>query len=277
MPTTAFCLTFNSKTLPEKIQIGYLKKKVTTYVPPVRRCQNCQGFGHLKEQCRYKIKCVRCGGEHATEKCEHKDEPICFRCSGQHSAAYEGCPMYKKAKQIQSTQFKEKISYSDAVKKVNSVNIQVTNAPQTKQKPNYSEIVKNNPSKIPRPSKNNTPVHQTSANLHIQTGPQRPVPPPPKIIPVNQPTTTNNPNSAAPTPTTNPNTAAPTPTKEPEQTKPQSFQFNDLIAFLAFILNNLDAHHTKSNRIKLVVDAARHCFGYTAEAEAIHAKLMAET
>lgn len=41
---------------------------------------------------------------------------------------------------------------------------------------------------------------------------------------------------------------------------------NELIAFLVFLINNLEENNTKSNIIKLVVEAAIKCFGFKAKA-----------
>ena len=45
-PTNTFFLTFCTSSLPEVIDVGYLKVKVTPFVPSPLRCFNCQRFGH---------------------------------------------------------------------------------------------------------------------------------------------------------------------------------------------------------------------------------------
>ncbi|KAG7450099.1 uncharacterized protein BT62DRAFT_839897, partial [Guyanagaster necrorhizus] len=35
---------------------------------PLPRCQNCQSFGHMKNNCQNETRCRRCGGKHPEEK-----------------------------------------------------------------------------------------------------------------------------------------------------------------------------------------------------------------
>lgn len=72
------------------------------------QCSNCQDFGHGAEKCHRKPKCVRCGGNHASNSCIHlpvpdltvattakpkiRDELIkCANCGGKHTANYTKC------------------------------------------------------------------------------------------------------------------------------------------------------------------------------------------
>lgn len=52
---------------------------------------------------------------HEGNPCE---DPICVNCKGNHSARFQGCPIYKQEKAIQEIMIKEKKSYFDAKKKV---------------------------------------------------------------------------------------------------------------------------------------------------------------
>ena len=64
----------------------------------VRRCFNCQCFGHSAQNCKSKQKCVICGENHSHKGCPQKEakQPKCANCSGPHVASYKGCPEYKK-------------------------------------------------------------------------------------------------------------------------------------------------------------------------------------
>lgn len=42
----------------------------------------------------------------------------CCNCGGEHSAAYKGCEAHKRAVQVQNVRMKEKITYAEAIKKV---------------------------------------------------------------------------------------------------------------------------------------------------------------
>lgn len=46
IPTKHIILTFDSSTLPESIEAGYVKIRVRPYVPNPLRCFKCQIFGH---------------------------------------------------------------------------------------------------------------------------------------------------------------------------------------------------------------------------------------
>ena len=153
--TTAFCLSFDSDHLPAQVSIGYMLKRVSIYVPPVRRCNKCQGFVHIQDNCKYNQRCVRCGDSHTPDKCPSVDSPTCFRCNGKHSAAYQGCPLYKRAKQIQSVQFTDKITFVEARKKIICWGNQ-KNAHSNDQ-PNGSKIHAINQN-IPNPSTNQPEV-----------------------------------------------------------------------------------------------------------------------
>ena len=43
-----YAMTIKGQDIPEKINIGYLKKETRPYIPNPRRCFQCQKFGHKK-------------------------------------------------------------------------------------------------------------------------------------------------------------------------------------------------------------------------------------
>ena len=61
-------------------------------------------------------------------------------------------------------------------------------------------------------------------------------------------------------------------TQTPIQSPPEQacFKLEQMLGLMAFIINNLNETHTKSNRIKLVVDAAAKCCGIAIDPKAIH-------
>lgn len=82
------------------------------------QCSNCQDFGHGTENCHLKPKCIRCGGQHASEKCPHlpitdpgdsstekpkiPDEKVqCANCGDKHTANFKGCNYRKQYMNIQ--------------------------------------------------------------------------------------------------------------------------------------------------------------------------------
>ena len=91
---------------------------VREYIPPPLRCFKCQRFGHVAGQCRGKLRCAKCGGEHEYGKCGKDDVLKCCNCGGQHSAVYGGCEKQREAKEVQKIKVTYKVSYADAIKKI---------------------------------------------------------------------------------------------------------------------------------------------------------------
>ncbi|XP_063960650.1 uncharacterized protein LOC129267840 [Lytechinus pictus] len=116
VPTPSVLITFKGKNKSETVNFLYELKRVDNFSPPVPRCHKCQLFGHMKENCKGKLRCVRCGGEHDFEECTQKENRKCFRCGDKHSPAYQGCKIYIEAKQIQKVKLKENITYAQATR-----------------------------------------------------------------------------------------------------------------------------------------------------------------
>lgn len=76
--------------LPKHVMLGFISYEVREYVPTPLRCFKCQRFGHTASQCKSKMRCARCGGEHEYGKCEREAKIKCCNCGGEHSAAYGG-------------------------------------------------------------------------------------------------------------------------------------------------------------------------------------------
>ena len=131
-------ITFDEKSLPEKILIGYMCYYVRPYVPPPLRCFKCQRFGHVAAVCKGKQRCGRCGGDHEYGKCEEGAKLKCCNCGGEHSSAYRGCEVSKKAEEVQRVRVTQGVSYAEAAKTV-SGGTQVTMENNKKSK----EIVHN--------------------------------------------------------------------------------------------------------------------------------------
>lgn len=71
----------------------------------VVQCITCQRYGHTKSYCNHRPRCVKCAGEHLTNKCETKvwgTNVKCVLCNGSHPANYRGCTVYK---EVQSRRF----------------------------------------------------------------------------------------------------------------------------------------------------------------------------
>ena len=75
--------------------------------PPL--CRNCQRIGHTKHYCLRTPRCVKCGGDHTSDKCIlDKSAPcICANCQGPHPATYRGCKVFKKHRKSQHSAVEE--------------------------------------------------------------------------------------------------------------------------------------------------------------------------
>ena len=114
------------------------------------QCYNCNRFGHNASDCRAKVRCLLCAGQHKHTDCPKRDGSgkvlvmRCSNCSGSHAANYGGCPNIKAAKLAEKIRSEEKISYRDAFQKsIKNVQTSSVNASS------YSSIVQNKPYTIP--------------------------------------------------------------------------------------------------------------------------------
>lgn len=111
-------LSMDENELPSRVSIGYVSYVVRPYIPSPTRCYKCQRFGHIAAACRASLRCAKCGGEHEYGKCVDGAKIKCCNCGGEHSAAYKGCAAHKRAVQVQNVRVKERLTYADAIKKV---------------------------------------------------------------------------------------------------------------------------------------------------------------
>lgn len=112
-------LFVDEKVLPTRVRVGYMSFQVRPYIPPPLRCFKCQKFGHVAAICRGKQRCGKCGGEdHEYGQCHQGTSVKCCNCGGSHSAAYKGCQAHKRAAEVQRIKVEEKLTYAEAIKKV---------------------------------------------------------------------------------------------------------------------------------------------------------------
>jgi hypothetical protein len=83
--------------------VEFLQQYKIRFEPPrhsrnITQCANCQRYGHTKNFCHLKPRCVKCTGDHSTSRCPRKERSSdvrCVRCNGNHPANYKGCKDYK--------------------------------------------------------------------------------------------------------------------------------------------------------------------------------------
>ena len=126
IPTTAIKLSFhNTNSRPEHIYLGKQIFKVYPYVDRPIQCYNCQGFHHTASNCFSKAKCVVCAGNHSLKSCKNHGQVLCANCGAAHTASYAGCPMMKRATEVEHIKAKNNITQSEAIK-VQQINNKTT-------------------------------------------------------------------------------------------------------------------------------------------------------
>lgn len=127
-------LTFDEMRLPQKVFIGFMCYDVRMYIPPPLRCFKCQRYGHVAAVCNGKTRCSKCGGEHKYGECAQGATQKCCNCGGNHSAAYGGCEVFKRMREVQRIKVEQGMSYAEAVKRVPRL------VPTTKSDNNRKEV-----------------------------------------------------------------------------------------------------------------------------------------
>ncbi|XP_037515375.1 uncharacterized protein LOC119391800 [Rhipicephalus sanguineus] len=132
--TRHIIVTFNSSTLPDEIETGYLKLHVRPYIPNTRRCFKCQRFGHASQSCRGQLTCAKCSakGHSADDDCNA--EAHCANCDGDHPAYSRSCTAWRK--KIIIIKYKENISFCEARQRL---------SPYLAKKSSFAEVVQRGP------------------------------------------------------------------------------------------------------------------------------------
>lgn len=127
----------NNKDIMDIKYLAYQKVKVEPPRPnnEIPQCKRCQKFGHTRNYCAMTPRCVKCAGDHETDKCTAKKvpSPKCANCEGAHPASWKGCPAYQARKHRGKAEPKLKTNPSIALVTTNrTVNSSaVLNAPAT--------------------------------------------------------------------------------------------------------------------------------------------------
>ncbi len=111
-----YFITFTTTTVPDYIDIGYLRVRVSIYTPPPMRCWNCLQFNHTKSHCKSLTRiCGNCGDSfHLAEKEICLRAPKCVNCFGNHSSFDKNCPIFIKNKEINHIKVTEMVSFNEA-------------------------------------------------------------------------------------------------------------------------------------------------------------------
>lgn len=222
------------KSLPCEVQIGWINYKVREYIPQPLRCFKCQRMGHTVQQCKWRQRCAKCGGEHEYGKCNKDTKLQCCNCGGEHSAAYAGCVVQKQAKEVQRYKVVNKVSYAEAIKNMGKY-----------------ETKENKPTKC-HENLNESAMH--GAGLPQRLGKRRFQPGPVDTIPAT--------------------TQQPCKHKCIVEENTLMVEKKSFIAFICKVVNVATRQERKSDRIKTVVEAAEEFLGIKdLKAEEIHGML----
>ncbi|KAL7299051.1 hypothetical protein TKK_0008144 [Trichogramma kaykai] len=98
--TNSILLTFDGQSLPTHIKLFSVIHEVEQYISPTKMCFACFRYGHLKNLCKGKCLCSRCGHKQhdpsdTTDVCSRHDlPPLCINCQGKHLPTDKSCPEY---------------------------------------------------------------------------------------------------------------------------------------------------------------------------------------
>ena len=103
------------------------------------RCNKCQEYGHIHEQCKNVKCCTICARTHPTSECSFPNDPHCVSCStsSKHASSNKGnCPQFlKHASDINTCLPENTMLYFPVLSQPNTF---VLAAKNTHTSPNYS-------------------------------------------------------------------------------------------------------------------------------------------
>ncbi|KAI5739525.1 hypothetical protein M8J77_020275 [Diaphorina citri] len=113
-PLNMFMLSFASDESVDSIyKINRILYNVVEICPLkgsklIPQCKNCQEFGHTRNHCNKKPRCVKCGQGHLTTSCVKPKtvRATCANCKKDHPANYRGCSIAKEAQMLRNKQRK---------------------------------------------------------------------------------------------------------------------------------------------------------------------------
>ncbi|XP_053380203.1 uncharacterized protein LOC128548777 [Mercenaria mercenaria] len=108
--TNAIIFTFGIPFLPSFINVGYLRTKITTYIPNPLQYYNCSKFEHNEKTCNANHICPKCSLEHDT--CS--PSLCCVNCSEPHSAKSRDCKAWEVEKEVLHVKFTQGRGFPEA-------------------------------------------------------------------------------------------------------------------------------------------------------------------
>lgn len=75
-----------------------VESKKKTYTIP--QCYNCQRYGHTRNYCKQKTRCMKCAGNHPSFNCNQVDNLVCANCKENHTSSFKGCKYFEEIKRM---------------------------------------------------------------------------------------------------------------------------------------------------------------------------------
>lgn len=66
----------------------------------IPQCYNCQRYGHTRNYCKQKTRCMKCAGNHSSPNCNQIDILVCANCGENHTSAFKSCKYYEEIKRM---------------------------------------------------------------------------------------------------------------------------------------------------------------------------------
>lgn len=136
--TDRYKITFKSRTIPERVNIGFLRFGVRQFYPLPRGCLACLRYDHLLKYCPQKEKsslCRKCGldaglnleestktGKRVQKMHKCQEPPQCPNCpqgQNEHGSASPDCPARKKEAMIIKLKIDQNLTYGEAKRRIN--------------------------------------------------------------------------------------------------------------------------------------------------------------
>lgn len=155
-PLNMFILSFdNSESIDSIHKIKEILRQIVEICPMkgsrlIPQCKNCQEFGHTKNHCNKKPRCVKCAQNHLTAQCSKPKEarPKCANCSGDHPASYRGCMVARELQKRRNNQITGSNNRASNPYKISTYHSSVTkptqnlnDAPKRGQQRSYAQVV----------------------------------------------------------------------------------------------------------------------------------------
>lgn len=113
VPSGSVQVVFHSQRLPDNVSLYLAPRKVTPYVTKPRFCEKCLRYGHMKDRCRGRERCINCGdNQHTSQNCSEMTK--CVHCKLNHKANDKTCPEKQRQEKIKELMAVRPISYKEA-------------------------------------------------------------------------------------------------------------------------------------------------------------------